>query len=305
MQLGSQMLDLGPALLDARPGLADFVDRDVVVGIRPEQMEDSTLEQRSDEHVALLTADVELREALGSELLVHLRIDARPAITDDIRQRDCGRRRRRHRGARAAGRGGRGQGRQPLRHPQPRQGRRPHRGTGQHGAPALVRPGHRRRDPRPAVSDRIESRDAPDRRDGFASGLHLGRLHVGVPDRGWHGARRGRHVDLGHVRVDARQRAGRSRRSGRRRPPWTDGRGRRADGRPRDQRLPVLGLVAAGAAVGEGSGEPGRTRLLPGTGRRAGGPRHRTGRHPLPLGSPAGAGGRRRLAGPRHRLPLR
>ena len=37
--------------------------------------------------MALLTADVELREALGSELLVHLRrIDARPAITDDVRQ---------------------------------------------------------------------------------------------------------------------------------------------------------------------------------------------------------------------------
>jgi len=85
VQLGSQTLDLGPALLGARPALAEFVDRDVVVGIRPEQMEDSTLEQRSDEHVALLTADVELREALGSELLVHLRIDAKPAITDDIR----------------------------------------------------------------------------------------------------------------------------------------------------------------------------------------------------------------------------
>ena len=85
VELGSQRLDLSPALLDARPALADFVEGEVVVGIRPEQMEDDTLDLRVDEHVASLVADVELREALGSELLIHLRIDARPAITDDVR----------------------------------------------------------------------------------------------------------------------------------------------------------------------------------------------------------------------------
>ena len=86
LQLGSQQLALPAGLLDARPGLAQLVDQDVVVGIRPEEMEDDTLERRVDEHVASLSADVELREALGSELLVHLRIDARPAITEDVRR---------------------------------------------------------------------------------------------------------------------------------------------------------------------------------------------------------------------------
>ena len=46
-------------------------------------------------------------------------------------------------------------------------------------------------------------------------------------------------------------------------------------------------------------------RLVPGAGRRAPRPRHRAGRHALPLGPPPGPRGRRRLARPRHRLPLR
>ena len=81
--------------------------------------------------------------------------------------------------------------------------------------------------------------------------------------------RRGRHLDLGHVRRDAGQRAGRSRRSGRRRPP-----GRMAE----DVALMAdLGSAPTGSrSRGRGCsrrgrpGEPGRARLLPGPGRRAG-----------------------------------
>jgi multiple sugar transport system ATP-binding protein len=65
--LGGQRLVLPDELLDARPVLAGWVDEDVVIGIRPESV-----------HVAdgPLDLEVVLVEALGSDLLVHLRSEA-------------------------------------------------------------------------------------------------------------------------------------------------------------------------------------------------------------------------------------
>jgi multiple sugar transport system ATP-binding protein len=79
-RLGSQRLAVDPALLSARPGLAEFENREVIVGIRPEDLEDAMLvgdapaERR-------LRGRLELREALGSDVLVHLALDARPSPT--------------------------------------------------------------------------------------------------------------------------------------------------------------------------------------------------------------------------------
>ena len=63
--------------------LASFVGRDVVLGIRPEDLEDAAL---SDGDRPRLVARVTLREALGSEVLVHFTIDARQAMTDEMRE---------------------------------------------------------------------------------------------------------------------------------------------------------------------------------------------------------------------------
>ena len=54
-------------------------------------------------------------------------------------------------------------------------------------------------------------------------------------------------------------------------------RGRRADGRPRRRRLPVLDRLAAGPADRRGRGQPGRAGLLRPAGRRAAGRRDRAG----------------------------
>jgi multiple sugar transport system ATP-binding protein len=89
-ELGSQRIDLGEALAQ-RPALRDFEGRDVILGIRPEDLEDVALEPNtSPEH--RLKGEVELTEALGSEIMVHLSIDATPAITDEVRElaRDVG-----------------------------------------------------------------------------------------------------------------------------------------------------------------------------------------------------------------------
>jgi multiple sugar transport system ATP-binding protein len=69
----------------ARPRLRAFVDRTVVLGVRPEDMEDASLvsDAPADRR---LRVEVELREALGSDLLVHFRIAAPPAMTEDAKE---------------------------------------------------------------------------------------------------------------------------------------------------------------------------------------------------------------------------
>ena len=62
-------------LLAARPGLADYFDREVILGIRPSDFEDGDLADASWPRMAA-TADV--TEALGSELHVLFRVDAPP-----------------------------------------------------------------------------------------------------------------------------------------------------------------------------------------------------------------------------------
>ncbi len=63
--------------------VAPFAGREVVLGIRPEDLEDTAF--APPDHPRL-RARVELREALGSEVLVHLGASARPAMTDEMRE---------------------------------------------------------------------------------------------------------------------------------------------------------------------------------------------------------------------------
>jgi multiple sugar transport system ATP-binding protein len=83
--LGNQQLRLGDEALSAHPALAGFEGRQVVLGIRPEDIEDAA--QAGDaESSRRLHGKVSLREALGSEIMVHLAVDARPAQTDEVRE---------------------------------------------------------------------------------------------------------------------------------------------------------------------------------------------------------------------------
>jgi len=86
---GSQTITLGEETLSARPGLKSYEGRDVILGIRPEDLEDATLEP---DRGQTLEGVVELTEALGSEIMAHFSIDAPPAITDEVRelQEDAG-----------------------------------------------------------------------------------------------------------------------------------------------------------------------------------------------------------------------
>jgi multiple sugar transport system ATP-binding protein len=81
---GSQKLAISDAAEAARPALRDFEGKMVIVGIRPEHLEDAAL-ARAD-GAPTLRGKVVLREALGSEIMVHFIVDARPALTEDVRE---------------------------------------------------------------------------------------------------------------------------------------------------------------------------------------------------------------------------
>jgi multiple sugar transport system ATP-binding protein len=83
--LGGQRIRLDDECISARPALNDYEGRPVVLGIRPEQLEDAAI-ARDIPDDRRLRGEVELREALGSELMVHFRIDAPAAMTEEVKE---------------------------------------------------------------------------------------------------------------------------------------------------------------------------------------------------------------------------
>ena len=85
LRLGEQTLALDRELLDARPALRGWVGRELIAGIRPEELADAALAGDAPAN-RRLRMRVQLREALGSEVIVHARIAARPARTEQIEE---------------------------------------------------------------------------------------------------------------------------------------------------------------------------------------------------------------------------
>jgi multiple sugar transport system ATP-binding protein len=83
--IGSQRIVVGDEKLSAHPALRAYEGRTIILGVRPEDLEDAELlpDAPPDRR---LRGNVVLREALGSEIVAHFDIDARPAITDDVRE---------------------------------------------------------------------------------------------------------------------------------------------------------------------------------------------------------------------------
>jgi multiple sugar transport system ATP-binding protein len=84
-KVGEQTIGLGAETLDARPALGDYTGKTVVLGIRPEDIEDIALapDTPADRR---LKGKVDLTEALGSEIMVHFSIEATPATTEEMRE---------------------------------------------------------------------------------------------------------------------------------------------------------------------------------------------------------------------------
>jgi multiple sugar transport system ATP-binding protein len=85
LELGEERLPLADEVFAARPGLEAYDGRTVIVGMRPEDVEDAEFaREQSDE--CRIPGQMVLRESLGSEVMAHFTVGARPALTDDVRE---------------------------------------------------------------------------------------------------------------------------------------------------------------------------------------------------------------------------
>ncbi|MEZ5215590.1 MAG: sn-glycerol-3-phosphate ABC transporter ATP-binding protein UgpC [Ilumatobacteraceae bacterium] len=69
IRLGNQTLNVPPSVLASRPALASYAGREIAVGLRPEHAEDAALVGESTD---VLEGKVEVREGLGSEVILHI-----------------------------------------------------------------------------------------------------------------------------------------------------------------------------------------------------------------------------------------
>jgi len=83
--VGEQQIGIDAEAVASHPALKDYVGRTIVLGIRPEDLEDAALESQTPAD-RRLHGTVDLTEALGSEIMVHFTIEAKQAVTDDVRE---------------------------------------------------------------------------------------------------------------------------------------------------------------------------------------------------------------------------
>jgi multiple sugar transport system ATP-binding protein len=87
-RFGGQELTVDDQLARNRSGLADYVGRKIILGIRPEDFEDAAIESDAPAD-RRITARADLTEPLGADVLVHFRSDA-TAIVSSATQADAG-----------------------------------------------------------------------------------------------------------------------------------------------------------------------------------------------------------------------
>jgi multiple sugar transport system ATP-binding protein len=83
VEIGEQSLRLDRDVFEARPALAAFEGRRLILGIRPEDMEDAALvsDTPTDRRIS---ATVDIVEDLGAEALVHFGVKAPPVRGEDV-----------------------------------------------------------------------------------------------------------------------------------------------------------------------------------------------------------------------------
>jgi multiple sugar transport system ATP-binding protein len=85
VDFGSNHLRIDPELAEQRKGLKGYMDRPVILGIRPEEMQDVRFAGDSPKDSRMM-AEPSLIEALGSNVLIHFRVDAPVVLTEDIKE---------------------------------------------------------------------------------------------------------------------------------------------------------------------------------------------------------------------------
>jgi len=84
-EFGGDRIAVPDDVLGMRPDIKGYEGKEVVLGIRPEDMEDASLvpEAPADHRIR---SEVILREALGADVLAHFMIKAPTVITEDVKE---------------------------------------------------------------------------------------------------------------------------------------------------------------------------------------------------------------------------
>ena len=80
-QFGERELPVDETALRARPALRGYEGRTVILGIRPEDFEDATLERDAATRIATV---VDVKEDMGSEIFVHFGVGAPAVVQEEV-----------------------------------------------------------------------------------------------------------------------------------------------------------------------------------------------------------------------------
>jgi multiple sugar transport system ATP-binding protein len=85
VRFGDHALAVPERVLSARPGLARYEGRPVVLGVRPEDLEDADLARGGTGSDAdRLSVEVDIREDMGSEVFVHFSVGGEAVATKEV-----------------------------------------------------------------------------------------------------------------------------------------------------------------------------------------------------------------------------
>jgi multiple sugar transport system ATP-binding protein len=79
-RFGEHSLRVGDRVLSARPALGEFEGKRIILGVRPEDVEDVEFGEGE-----RLSAVVDIREDMGSEVFVHFGVGGKPVVGEDVR----------------------------------------------------------------------------------------------------------------------------------------------------------------------------------------------------------------------------
>jgi multiple sugar transport system ATP-binding protein len=85
VNLGDQKVPLAERAISDRPAVQDYVGKEVILGIRPQDFEDAGLAGSGAER-SRIRAHVDLAEVLGTQTLVHFEVNAPAVLTEDMKE---------------------------------------------------------------------------------------------------------------------------------------------------------------------------------------------------------------------------
>jgi multiple sugar transport system ATP-binding protein len=82
VRFGSTSLEVPPSVLGSRPSLESYEGKRVVLGIRPEDLDDASLARFG--IAGVIGVSVDIREDMGAEVFAHFRVDADSVETEEV-----------------------------------------------------------------------------------------------------------------------------------------------------------------------------------------------------------------------------